>query len=51
MIKQFVENVSWGDLDVLVVDTPPGTSDEHLRCAWLPRGSTASLRSLRLQRG
>jgi Mrp family chromosome partitioning ATPase len=30
MIKQFVESVSWGDLDVLVVDTPPGTSDEHL---------------------
>ncbi len=31
MIKQFIENVSWGDLDVLIVDTPPGTSDEHLR--------------------
>jgi len=31
IIKQFVENVSWGDLDVLIVDTPPGTSDEHLR--------------------
>lgn len=30
MIKQFVESVAWGDLDLLVVDTPPGTSDEHL---------------------
>lgn len=30
IIKQFVEDVSWGDLDFLVVDTPPGTSDEHI---------------------
>jgi len=31
IIKQFIDNVSWGDLDFLIVDTPPGTSDEHLR--------------------
>ena len=30
VIKQFLNNVEWGDCDVLVVDTPPGTSDEHL---------------------
>jgi Mrp family chromosome partitioning ATPase len=30
MIKQFIENVYWSDLDVLVIDTPPGTSDEHM---------------------
>jgi len=30
MIKQFLEDVAWGDLDYLIVDTPPGTSDEHL---------------------
>jgi Mrp family chromosome partitioning ATPase len=30
MIKQFIEGVDWGELDYLFVDTPPGTSDEHL---------------------
>lgn len=30
MIKQFLRDVDWGDIDYLVVDTPPGTSDEHL---------------------
>ncbi len=29
-IKQFWNDVFWGDLDVLVVDTPPGTSDAAL---------------------
>jgi len=30
LIKQFLLEVAWGDLDFLVIDTPPGTSDEHL---------------------
>ena len=30
MIKQFLSDVYWGDLDYLVIDTPPGTSDEHI---------------------
>lgn len=30
LIKQFLKDVEWGDLDFMLVDTPPGTSDEHL---------------------
>ncbi|CAG9133432.1 unnamed protein product [Plutella xylostella] len=30
MIKQFLEDVSWQELDYLIIDTPPGTSDEHI---------------------
>ncbi|KAG6937553.1 nucleotide binding protein 1, partial [Chelydra serpentina] len=30
MIKQFLHDVEWGEIDYLIVDTPPGTSDEHL---------------------
>lgn len=30
MIKQFLTDVYWQDIDFLVIDTPPGTSDEHI---------------------
>ena len=30
MIRQFLSDVDWGNLDYLIMDTPPGTSDEHL---------------------
>jgi Mrp family chromosome partitioning ATPase len=30
LIKKFLKDVEWGELDYLIVDTPPGTSDEHL---------------------
>lgn len=30
MIDKFLNDVAWGHIDVLVVDTPPGTSDEHI---------------------
>ena len=30
LVKQFYENVAWGDLDVLLIDMPPGTGDVAL---------------------
>ena len=30
VIKQFFQNVAWGELDVLIVDLPPGTGDAQL---------------------
>src|SRR5574344_1202175 len=34
-IRQFIEDVKWGDLDYLVVDMPPGTGDEAISVAQL----------------
>lgn len=34
-IKQFLEDVNWGDMEYLIVDLPPGTGDEALAIAQL----------------
>ena len=30
ILKQFMEQVAWGDLDLMIVDMPPGTGDAQL---------------------
>jgi len=37
VLKQFIETVSWGDLDYMLIDLPPGTSDEPISIAQLLR--------------
>jgi Mrp family chromosome partitioning ATPase len=37
VIKQFLGDVYWGDLDYLIIDLPPGTGDEALSVAHLLR--------------
>ncbi|KAL1841908.1 hypothetical protein VTJ49DRAFT_6430 [Mycothermus thermophilus] len=33
MVRQFLTDVFWDELDYLLIDTPPGTSDEHISLA------------------
>ncbi len=40
-IKQFLGDVTWGDLDWLIIDSPPGTGDEPLSIAQLIPASGA----------
>ena len=38
VIKQFLADFQWGELDYLIVDLPPGTGDEPLSVAQLIKG-------------
>jgi len=40
-VRQLMNDVAWGPLDVMVIDTPPGTGDVHLTLAQTKRLSGA----------
>ena len=43
VIRQFLKDVAWGELDYLVVDSPPGTGDEPLSVAQLAGSGAAAV--------
>ncbi|MBF0103005.1 MAG: Mrp/NBP35 family ATP-binding protein [Desulfobacterales bacterium] len=40
-IRQFIVDVNWGELDYLIIDSPPGTGDEPLTVAQLIKDAQA----------
>jgi len=43
LIKQFLKDVNWGELDYLVIDSPPGTGDEPLSVAQMIKNPTGAV--------
>ena len=44
LLQQFLADVFWGDLDILLMDLPPGTGDVAISAAHLVPGSRAARR-------
>ncbi|MDI6793772.1 MAG: iron-sulfur cluster carrier protein MrpORP [bacterium] len=42
-IKQFLKDVEWGELDYLIIDSPPGTGDEPLSVCQLIEDTDGSI--------
>lgn len=42
-IRQFLKDVEWGDLDYLIIDSPPGTGDEPLTVAQSIEGADGTI--------
>ncbi|MFO8032692.1 MAG: iron-sulfur cluster carrier protein MrpORP [Desulfohalobiaceae bacterium] len=43
LIRQFLEDVDWGDLDYLLIDCPPGTGDEPISVLQLLGGQAKAI--------
>jgi len=43
VITQFIRDVAWGDLDYLIVDSPPGTGDEPLSVCQTLEGADGAI--------
>lgn len=43
LIKQFISDVEWGNLDFLIIDSPPGTGDEPLSVAQLIKNPSGAI--------
>jgi len=43
LIRQFLRDVEWGELDYLIIDSPPGTGDEPLSVVQLIEDATGAV--------
>ena len=43
IIKQFLKDVEWGELDYLIIDSPPGTGDEPLSVCQLIKDADGAI--------
>ena len=43
VIKQFLQDVEWGELDYLIIDSPPGTGDEPLSVCQLVKNADGAV--------